>query len=405
MILENQKPSRESAPSSQKTGISPALLREQILNTVPSLFVAPQSRETFSHCGTVEGLPPQQAAHAEVIRVEIERANSPTPLERLDTFRLYVAAHWATCATFVPTDVDNHIRHKLWDPQEDLATLQTMTDFVLQVRDWPETADSCNALSVRWVRSPASKTFLSGHQGEWLSIASAAYGALRVKDPARAQTVATKITEILKDHEQVFTEFRKARDGIGALKATALIAHNLGDLKRVLEMWHVPAEDALWKAADTKTFAQVDALYKKYMADENPRLFALRKPRALRRSHRFLVGLGPFFDEWGETLARELRSPQRLITEQDMGDIVEALVDGWNFLKSAKRLNPQQNPQAYARALAGIADACPGGMNALLTFVPAGIGKQLKAGELRTEISVARARFTDKWNHFGLSHV
>jgi hypothetical protein len=74
------------------------------------------------------------------------------------------------------------------------------------------------------------------------------------------------------------------------------------------------------------------------MAFENHRHFALRKPRCLRRSVELLITTGPFFDDWGRTVARALEPAE-------LAEVVEALQHGWDRLPKTI---------GYGRALRGI---------------------------------------------------
>ena len=75
-------------------GISPDLLQSQVRNTMPYLFE-----------GAVVGFPPADTL----------RAYEPgQPLTHFEYFRLCLSSHYLSCATPVPTDVDNQIRLKLW---------------------------------------------------------------------------------------------------------------------------------------------------------------------------------------------------------------------------------------------------------------------------------------------------
>ena len=108
--------------------------------------------------------------------------------------------------------------------------------------------------------------------------------------------------------------------GGAALQASAAIAHNFGDLDRVMDMWNLAPFDPLklrfYKLgvkpfdADGKLRHQgrlwvAGELYKSpimgsSMAAENHRHFALRKPKCLRRSE-----LGVPSASWRSRAARE----------------------------------------------------------------------------------------------------
>src|SRR2546421_530175 len=98
-----------------RRGIAPDLLVEQVRNTVP-FALAP-------------GFHPELPYLA---RLRDPRATSPSLY-----FGLCLSAHYATVASFVPTDVDHAIRFKLWDPS--LAAsgeLSRMAEIVLEAEHW-----------------------------------------------------------------------------------------------------------------------------------------------------------------------------------------------------------------------------------------------------------------------------
>ena len=99
------------------------------------------------------------------------------------------------------------------------------------------------------------------------------------------------------------------------LSAATILAHNLGDLSRVVEAWAGKADIADIRARYTRlghpdsaarrpAFVTAGLLNKALMALENHRFLFLRKPRALRTSRALLLPIGPWFDAWGETIAR-----------------------------------------------------------------------------------------------------
>lgn len=353
-------------------GIHPKLLREQVENTAPFLSIGRTSAPNW--------LKPLFA--------NFEDSDS---FDYGSYFELSLCAHFATVATFVPTDVDSQIRFKLWNPSLPTEVLIQMAKLTLATCEW-----DFRSVSARWITSP-KKQVLSGHYGEWFSVAAGAYGALRKRAPDQAAELAAAILREVQREAEIFSEFKTARDGIGMLKAATLIAHNLGDLDRVIDLWNLPEDDALREAVyksghpsvSAKTLLEAGNLNKAFMAVENHRHFALRKPWCLRRNAEFLLPIGPFFDGWGARLARhpELRP-------EEIGEVAEALVEGWERLKG---------PVGYARALAGILENFPGGPNELSRHVPARIARTLKSGELRSLCSVSRVRFEEQWKHRALN--
>ena len=76
--------------------------------------------------------------------------------------------------------------------------------------------------------------------------------------------------------------------------------------------------------------------------------------------------------------ARQTPANSSTLTAQDRVDI-QALVTG------------------YARALCGIIDEFPGGLNELKLYIPARSLRILKAGQLRQLCSIPRERFEGHW--------
>lgn len=309
------------------------------------------------------------------------------PDDAVGYFKLCLAAHHATVSSFVPTDVDNQIRHRLWQglsgPTGADAVI-TMAQFVLESREW-----DYRPLSPRWVQSPVSGRRLAGHDGEWLSTAIAAYGALRKRTPELALAVRDEIAKDLENEATVFDELVKSRDGLGALRACTLVAHNLGDLNRVIEMWALENDPHVdFGVASDRRFAMACDLNRVKMAAENHRHLALRKPRSLRKSIDFFLPLSPFLDDWGMRLARH-----PLLSPEELAEIVEALIEG---------LERTPGSIGYTRAIAGIESVFRGGPQALQNYLPAREARRLKAGSLRAMISQRREHFESQWASFAL---
>src|SRR4051812_6103397 len=93
-----------SANGFKGRGIPFAILMDQVRNTAPFIFG--------------EAVLNDREPHLKGLR---EWAQRPSTLKNAemshgDYFRLCLQVHHATVATFVPTDVDVHIRFKLWQP-------------------------------------------------------------------------------------------------------------------------------------------------------------------------------------------------------------------------------------------------------------------------------------------------
>ena len=381
-------PSHDLAPFFPPRGISIPVLLFQVKNTVPFIFnqdfISQSSSSASPFLATLNHL-----------KKKIENNEPDSDLSHEEYFKACLSAHYGTVASFVPTDVDSQIRFKLWHPALPGQITEKMALLVKESYHW----DS-RPVSTRWVRSTENGEILSGHAGEWLSTAVAAYAALRKKNPDSAADLGGLIVRELQKEAKIFQDLKKARDGIGLSKASALIAHNLGDLDRVIDQWNLPPEDVLrssvYKAGHPstallsgQTLLEAGNLYKAQMAAENHRHFSLRGPKCLRQSADLLLPVGPFFDDWGRKIALHPG-----LNPKEVGSIVEALVDGWEKLKTPTL--------GYPRALAGILDTFPGGFSGLSEYIPARISRTLKSGKLRSLICIPKKRFEEQWNQIGL---
>lgn len=350
-------------------GIATALLVSQVRNTTPFLFED-------------AGGPP----YAALLRAWATREEPEPPL--FDYFQLCLAAHWATAGTFVPTDVDNAIRKKLWELPDSEAARAAMADLVLESFSWdyvPYTA--------RRVTLPDGK-LLATHEGTWFSVAAGAYAACKVSHPERAETLLETIAQEVRREADALANLRKAEAPLRFLDAIPLVCHNLGDLDRVIDVWELPADDPLrlrvydaakpGAAEHDPLFTMAAEINTRHLADENHRHLALRKARGLRRKREYLLPVGPCFDAWGMAVADKgggLDLPA-------LGEVVSALLDGLEWEVSL---------EGYPRALAGILEAVPGGFTRLAKHIPGRDQRLLSTGALRQAISVPRARFEARW--------
>ena len=367
-------------------GIQPRLLLSQVQNTAPFIFDSEFPPHKIQS--------PTEIAYIQELRKSLFTAGYVDEIFRNKSlyFKYCLSAHFATVATFVPTDVDNTIRFKLWsygDPVFEMA------ETVIQSRFW-----NTNIVSTRWVKSPVSGNVLGGHLGEWFSVAVAAYAANYKINPEIAQELQHLIRKEQDQHAQIFADFIQAKDGIGTLKTSALIAHNLGDMERVMEMWNFPEPETLrtQNKNSLELLERAGNLNRETMAVENHRHLPLRIPRCLRRSVDLLLPIGPFFDSWGQTVAQH-----PALSSEEVGKIAEALVDGWEKLNRKNSKTPTKGPIGYARALAGILETFPGGLQELSHYLPSKISRTLKAGELRSLCSIPQSRFQEQWNRMGLT--
>ena len=341
-------------------GISPELLVSQVNNTMPYLFSEESGQFRL----------PELFVPAKILT---DFANSQDKeLNHFEYFRLCVCCHYLTCATPVPTDVDIQIRRKLWPAKLPLEVALQMTDFVLESRKW-----DFRLVSRRFAhgapQSPWKNEALSGHLGEWFTIIAGAYCALKQYADPLAQKKKQEVFEAIADevqrHSDIFGSLWNAKEGLESLKASASIAHNFGDLDRVMDMWDLSVADPLRLQFYKMTSQPFDSdrklrflgriwvggqLYKAIidtssMAYENHRHFALRKPKCLRKHPDLMITTGPFFDSWGSHLARYFAT-ETGEPSQEILEIVEDLKSGWDRLPKTL---------GYGRALRGILEVHP----------------------------------------------
>jgi hypothetical protein len=300
-------------------------------------------------------------------------------------FRLLLAAHFATVATFVPTDVDVRIRHHVWWALEDHEALAAASAVVDEVAAW-----DVRSVSARVVESPLG--LLSGHDGEWLGVRAGALGrATAVGAEPLAERLAAALDAEIDREDRILSEaLAPSVPATRALAAVTIVAHNLGDLSRVVELWPKgPVFAALRQRylrlghpeapAARRSFTLAGELNKSLVAHENHRFLPLRKPRGLRRARALLLPTGPWLDAWGEAVARH-----EALEERDRADVVGALLD-------LHRHGPEQ--LGCLRALAGIHRATRGGVELYLADVPARLRKDALRGRVREAIDVEEDHF------------
>jgi len=344
--------------------IVPTLLIEQVRMAAPFLFDGPE----------------RGGAAFRYIRVL--RAYDGRRLTALEYYELCLCAHWATAGSFVPTDVDNGIRWKHWqDVQPGLVEEQAK--LVVEALSWdyaPVTAKLAGAGELR----------LSTHEGTWFSVAVGAYAACLEALPAYSTVVLAAMQNEAVREDRAYAAITSP---IEKLKASALIAHNFGDLDRVVDQWELKTNDALraslYDAAKPGSplfggrLGPAGLIHQKHMGADNHRHYPLRAAKGLRKSADLLLPVGPFFDDWGRRVGRH-----PALTPEDIAEAVRALTDGWTRM---------HEPAGYARALAGILEVYPGGRRALCKLLPAKDARMLESGSLKAALDVPQERFEAQW--------
>lgn len=363
-------------PSGLKlVGIAPNILLKNVENTAPFLFQ-----------GEIDTTGPKRAYLAKLVFYK-KNLKALNHIDLTEYFHLCLAAHWSTAGTFVPTDVDNQIREGLWRHETVGAHIQKMARLTIESWEW-----DYEQVTNRKSYNPARGQVMSTHEGTWLSVAIGAYNALiKNKQPVLAQEVADVILAEIEKEEKLLTELREKRDHINFLRSTALMAHNFGDLDRVIDQWQMNPEDPFYKRiyklghklneSYSPILVYSGQVNKAFLAQENHRHMSMRQPRALRTSHKFLIPVGPFMDDWGAILGS---APG--LTLEDKVEIIAAFIEGYTR---------QDMAYGYTRAYHGLIKSLPEGLESLGRAMPFDMYQMLKKSKFATTAEMPREEFED----------
>jgi hypothetical protein len=354
-------------------GIAPNILLKNVENTAPWLFQ-----------GEIATNGEQKAYLAKLVFYK-KNLKALAHIDLAEYFHLCLAAHWTTAGTYVPTDVDNQIREGLWRHETVGRYIQKMAKLTIESWQW-----DYEQVTNRKCYNPARGQVMSTHEGTWLSVAIGAYNALiKNKQPQLADDVAQVILAEIEKEEKLLTELREKRDHINFLRSTALMAHNFGDLDRVMDQWQMNPEDPFYQRIYklghklnenySPILAYSGQVNKAFLAQENHRHMSMRQPRGLRKSHTFLIPVGPFMDEWGKTLGES-----SLLTNEEKVEIIAAFLEGYTR---------QDLAYGYTRAYHGLIQAIPGGLDSLARELPFDLYQTLKKSKFATTAEEPREEF------------
>jgi hypothetical protein len=180
------------------------------------------------------------------------------------------------------------------------------------------------------------------------------------------------------------------------LQIATIVAHNLGDLSRVVAEWPrvegsvLPSLRDRWvrlahpdAAIPQPCFVAAGNLNKALMAIENHRFLPLRKPRPLRASRELLLPIGPWLDAWGE----------RVATSADLEE-TSARADVLAALLEIHARDPAQ--EGCLRAIAGLHRATRGGIELFVPDLPARMRKDALRGKVRDALDVSVDHFASR---------
>ncbi len=354
-------------------GIAPNILLKNVENTAPYLFQ-----------GEIETSGPNRAYLAKLVFYK-KNLKALAHIDLTEYFHLCLAAHWTTAGTFVPTDVDNQIREGLWRHETVGAHIQRMAKLTIESWQW-----DYEQVTNRKSYNPARGQVMSTHEGTWLSVAIGAYNALiKNKFPKLAQDIADVILAEVDKEEKLLIELREKRDHINFLRSTALMAHNFGDLDRVIDQWQMSPDDAFYKRiyklghnlneSYSPILVYSGQVNKAFLANENHRHMSMRQPRPLRKSHNFLIPVGPFMDDWGKILGES-----SLLSAEEKVEIIAAFHEGFTR---------QDQALGYIRAYRGLVNSLPEGLESLERVLPFDFYQTLKKSKFATMAEQPRDEF------------
>jgi hypothetical protein len=342
-------------------GISPNMLLKHVENTAPFLFK-----------GELETNSPQ-TAFLEKLRFYKKNLKLLNNIDLAEYFHLCLCAHWSTAGTFVPTDVDNQIRESLWKDGTIEKHIEKMARTTIDSWAW-----DYSQVTNRKSYNSSNGEILSTHEGTWLSVAIGAYCALvKNKKTQLAQEMADLILREIKKEEDLLIQLREERGHINFLRSAPLMAHNFGDLDRVMVQWKMDEEDAFFKRifklghqlnpAYSEILVYTGKINQEFSSKENHRHMSMRQPKCLRKSYKFLVPVGPFMDQWGSDLGAS--SDLEL---HEKAEIISAFYEGY------KR---QDQAFGYIRAFKNLILELDGGLNSLEEFLPFDLFAEIKSSD------------------------
>lgn len=307
-------------------------------------------------------------------------AAKPTPAQREDYFALCLACHWATVATYIPTDVDSKIRGHCWQ-QSDREHLRRMFAIARRAHGW-----DIAGVSRRYVETPRGR--ISGHDGEWLGVMIGALGALHAAGDAEfVDQAATDIDAELQREAAAFLESAsKPGREIDCLRLAAILTHNAGDIDQGFRYWRANADTFTQKFGElaherpqsySGAFNRAAALYKRLLAAEGHRHYPLREVAALRAHADLLLPIGPFFDGWGESVATH-----PALKERGRAETLGALLNGCKKVR---------NQVGYYRAIAGMSQGCD--IERLARDLPTAPRSMLNDATVRKHLQTPAAAF------------
>jgi hypothetical protein len=359
----------------QLSGIAPNILLKHVESTAPFLFEG--ELDTSG----------EERAFLEKLRFYKKNLKALAHINLTEYFHICMAAHWSTAGTFVPTDVDNQIREGLWKHKDIKQHIDKMARITIDSWKW-----DYRQVTNRKSFNSRNDEVMSTHEGTWLSVAIGAYCALvKNKKTELAAEVADVIRAEIVKEQDLMIALREDRDHINFLRAAPLIAHNLGDLDRVIVQWDMLDEEfckSIYKLGHIPNDRYEDILVytgkvnKRFSSKENHRHMSMRQPKCIRKSCNFLIPVGPFMDDWGTALGSS-----NLLSAQEKAEIIVAMFDGYQR---------QDEAYGYCRGYGAMVRACEN-MDEVETWISFDVMNEINKSEFKKISQIDRAEFEQKY--------
>jgi len=353
----------------QLSGIAPNILLKHVESAAPFLFEG--ELDTSG----------EERAFLEKLRFYKKNINLT------EYFHICMAAHWSTAGTFVPTDVDNQIREGLWKHKDIKQHIDKMAKITIDSWKW-----DYRQVTNRKSFNSHNDEVMSTHEGTWLSVAIGAYCALvKNKKTELAAEVADVIKAEIVKEQDLMIALREDRDHINFLRAAPLIAHNLGDLDRVIVQWDMLEEEfckSIYKLGHIPNdrydniLVYTGKVNKRFSSKENHRHMSMRQPKCIRKSSKFLIPVGPFMDDWGTALGSS-----NLLSAQEKAEIIVAMFDGYER---------QDEAFGYCRGYGAMVKACES-MDEVETWISFDVMNEINKSEFKKIAQIDRADFEQKY--------
>lgn len=354
-------------------GIAPNILLKHVESTAPFLFEGELDTKSVN------------CEYLEKLRYYKKNLKLLKNIDLAEYFHICLCAHWSTAGTFVPTDVDNQIRKTLWIGGSIQKYIEKMAKTTMESWKW-----DYSQVTNRKSYNRENTQVMSTHEGTWLSVAIGAYCALvKNKKTQLASDMAELILEEIKKEETILTQLREDRDHINFLRSAPLMAHNFGDLDRVMIQWEMDENDSFYKRIfklGHKLNPNYDPILvytgkvnKEFSSKENHRHMSMRQPKCLRKSYKFLIPVGPFMDDWGISLGSS-----EILTISEKAEIIAALFEGY------KR---QDQAFGYIRGYRTLLEQIDGGMAAFDQELPFDLIREIRKSKFSEYAEVPREEF------------